>query len=52
MRRRIVALVWVALMASTPQAMAGPPVGGCPTPEWELREDPGHANTDLNGDGL
>ncbi|HZD17955.1 MAG TPA: hypothetical protein VE669_07425 [Actinomycetota bacterium] len=32
--------------------MAGTPVGGCPTPEWELREDPGHANTDLNGDGL
>ena len=55
------ALVGVALvLAVTPagSAHARPPVGGCPTPEWELRaspapgESPGWQSNDMNGDGL
>lgn len=53
MRRALVVLLWTGLMFWAPSASAGPPVGGCPTAEWQLRASPvGHANADVNGDGL
>jgi hypothetical protein len=44
-------------VAWTVPAAAGPPIGGCPTPEWELRASPsggvsGAPGVDLNGDGM
>lgn len=45
-------------LAWTAPAAARPPIGGCPTPEWELRASPsgggvsGLPGVDLNGDGM
>jgi len=58
--RRIViisAMLIGATLVAVPTALAKPPVGGCPTSEWELRASPpadikGSASTDQNGDGL
>jgi len=58
--RRIViisALLIGSTLAAAPAAVARPPVGGCPTSSWELRESPsgditGTASADQNGDGL
>ena len=52
----IVGAVFV-LTVSAGSALARPPVGGCPTVEWELRASPppeisGSQSTDGNGDGL
>jgi hypothetical protein len=57
--RRIViisALLIGSAVAVAPAAVAKPPVGVCPTSEWELRASPpditGSASVDQNGDGL
>jgi hypothetical protein len=44
-------------LASAGPAAADPPIGGCPSPKWELRASPsgdvsGTASVDVNGDGL
>jgi hypothetical protein len=58
--RRIVIISTLLIgstLAAAPAAVAKPPVGGCPTSEWELRASPapditGSASVDQNGDGL
>jgi hypothetical protein len=44
-------LAWAA------PAAADPPIGGCPSPKWELRASPtedvsGTPSVDVNGDGM
>jgi hypothetical protein len=44
-------------LASAGPAAAGPPIGGCPSPKWELRASPsedvtGTPSVDVNGDGM
>jgi hypothetical protein len=53
----ITATVGALSLAWASPAAAVPPVGGCPTPEWELRASPsgavsGAPSVDLNGDGM
>ena len=53
----ISALLIGSTLAAAPAAVAKPPVRGCPTSSWELRESPpvdstGTASFDQNGDGL
>ena len=58
MRRIVIisALLVGSTLAAAPAAVAKPPVGGCPTSSWELRESPadisGTPSVDQNGDGL
>ena len=60
MRRIVIvsALLIGTTVATTPVADASPPVGGCPTSDWELRasppaDDPDFVGkSDQNGDGL
>ena len=60
MRRMVImsALLIGSTLAAAPAADAKPPVGGCPTSEWELRaappaDDPDFVGkSDQNGDGL
>jgi hypothetical protein len=59
MRRIVIisALLIGSALAAAPAATAKPPVGQCPTSEWELRASPtggtnGGASNDQNGDGL
>jgi hypothetical protein len=52
-----VGAVFVVTVTSAGSALGSPPVGGCPTAEWELRASPspeisGWQSTDGNGDGL
>jgi len=53
----LVGLIGGASLLGMPSAVvAGPPVGECPTTEWELRAAPpvakGAASTDVNRNGL
>jgi hypothetical protein len=55
----LVVVVLVPTMTGAGTALGNPPVGGCPTPEWELRASPAPGETpgaeqsnDQNGDGL
>ncbi len=53
----IISALLIGFTVAAPAAIAKPPVGGCPTSEWELRASPppdstGVASTDQNGDGL
>jgi hypothetical protein len=54
----LVVVVLVSTMTEAGTALGKPPVGGCPTPEWELRASPapgetsGEQSNDQNGDGL
>jgi hypothetical protein len=53
----VVGALVVLTVTSAGSALARPPVGGCPTVEWELRASPppevsGWQSTDQNGDGL
>ena len=58
MRRIVIisALLIGSTLAAAPTAVAKPPVEGCPTSSWELRESPddisGTESVDQNGDGL
>jgi hypothetical protein len=54
----VVGALFVLTVTSAGSALARPPVGGCPTVEWELRASPppgttsGEQSNDGNGDGL
>jgi hypothetical protein len=53
----VVGAAFALTITSAGSALGGPPVGDCPTAEWELRASPppeisGWQSTDGNGDGL
>lgn len=59
MRRLVLCVCAIGLMAGGPlagSAVAKPPIGGCPSPEWFLDDSPddisGAQSVDQNGDGM